>query len=89
MASTGNQRSDIAKYVLVYDPSDGWPRNHYFRRVPFEDGLNDGHWPTDSIWRVEHRSGPNHHIVVRGAVSSPQTAEIYKGPIDRHRLNSH
>ena len=89
MASTGNPgREQVARYVLVYDPNDDWPCNHFFNRVPFEDGLNDGCCPTGSIWRVENRAGPNHHIVIRGVITEPQTAVIYKGPVKRHRLNS-
>lgn len=89
MASTGNQgRARVARYVLVHDPNDDWPRDHFFNRVPFEEGLDEGHWPSGSIWRVEHSQGPNHHIIIRGAILAPQKAVKYKGPINRHRLNS-
>jgi len=89
MASTGNQdRLGVARYVIIHDPNDGWPLYHYFRRVPFNEGLDDGYWPSGSIWRVENRRGPNHHIIVRGAILTPQKAVTYKGPVERHRLNS-
>ena len=72
---------NVQRLVLVYDPTDMFPREHSFLRMAWSETLDEGYWPTGSVWRVEIRQATDFHIIVRGIEYEPQTAFRYKGKV--------
>ncbi len=72
---------NVQRLILVYDPSDLYPRDHWFYRVSWQGTLEDGFWPTGSIWRAIVNEGSDFFVIVRGDECETQRAVQYKGKI--------
>lgn len=80
----GRTESDLIGYSLIYDPDGGFNRGCFFNREAFNGDLEEGFWPTGSVWKAEIRDGSSYYVIVRGEMMSPQKLSKYKGPV--HRL---
>lgn len=72
---------NVERLFLIHDPTGMFTRNGYFNRGAWTETLEDGHWPTGSVWRADVNNAPNFHVIVRGEGLSPQTAVRYKGKV--------
>jgi len=74
---------NVERLVLIHDPTGMYPRDHWFHRGAWSETLDDGYWPTGSVWRVEVNKAPDFYLIVRGEELEPQTAVRYKGKVNR------
>lgn len=80
----GRAESDLIGYTLVHDPIGDFNRGCFFNREAFHGDLDEGFWPTGSVWKAEVRDGSSFYVIVRGELMNPQRLAKYKGRV--HRL---